>query len=385
MKACSLFSGIGGFEVGFDQAGIETTLVCDNDPAALAVLKARFPDISREQDIALMRSLPSCDILTAGWPCQDLSQAGKMVGADGRRSGMVRHVFRLIDATRRKPRFIVLENVAFALHLDGGRAIKKVVSELEARNYSWAYRILDTREFGLPQRRRRIFIVATLDESPLPILFDGVGAALDELTPQRVGFYWTEGNRGLGWSPEAIPPLKGGSAFSIPSAPAVWDRNSREFFVPGISDAERLQGLRSGWTSPAEDTPTGARSRWRLVGNAVSVPVTRWLGKRLSSFQSGAIRQVDLPLQKFQRQHNIAWGGPGVKPVQSYLTVEGPRRPKRSLISDFKFRDQRPLSVRAAKGFLERLLDSPLIVDPKFKKDLAMYCKTSVRIANKAA
>ena len=76
-------------------------------------------------------------------------------GISGVRSNMIKHVFRLLDETRLKPQYILLENVSFALHLHGGKAIRMVVRELENRGYHWAYRILNTREFGLPQRRRR--------------------------------------------------------------------------------------------------------------------------------------------------------------------------------------------------------------------------------------
>jgi DNA (cytosine-5)-methyltransferase 1 len=152
-----------------------------------------------------MKSLPSCEILVAGWPCQDLSQAGRMTGIHGDHSGLVTEIFRLIRAARKKPTFVVLENVAFALHLQEGRALKYVTGELEELGYAWAYRILDTRNFGLPQRRRRLFIVASRSCDPAGLLFDG---QTDEqphaIKSDMTGFYWTEGNTGIGWSPGAM-------------------------------------------------------------------------------------------------------------------------------------------------------------------------------------
>ena len=228
LKVCSLFSGIGGFERGLFRTGFNPILLCENDPAAQAVLKSKFPDCDLQADVTKIAKLPYCDVLTAGWPCQDLSQAGKTAGFRGSRSGLVSEVFRLIKSADRKPKFVILENVAFALHLDSGNAIKRVTKALEELGYNWAYRVLDTRGFGLPQRRRRLFIVGSLHHDARRVLFDGIAneCVSPKKKPQQVGFYWTEGNRGLGWSPEAIPPLKGGSSFSIPSPPAIWLRRS---------------------------------------------------------------------------------------------------------------------------------------------------------------
>src|SRR3546814_8637691 len=89
-----------------------------------------------------------------------------MAGMGGGQSGLISHVFRLLDARRTKPNVVLLENVAFALSLKQGEAVTQVTNELAARGYRWAYRILNTREFGLPHRRRRIFICGMLDGDP---------------------------------------------------------------------------------------------------------------------------------------------------------------------------------------------------------------------------
>ena len=86
MRVCSVFSGIGGFEVGLGRAGFNTVLMCEKDSAARAVLEKRFPDVQLEPDITKLKELPACDVVTAGWPCQDLSQAGRTMGITGRNS-----------------------------------------------------------------------------------------------------------------------------------------------------------------------------------------------------------------------------------------------------------------------------------------------------------
>ena len=97
------------------------------------------------------------------------------------------------------------------------------------------------------------------------------------------GFYWTEGNRGLGWAVDATPTLKGGSGLGIPSPPAIRLPNGGGICTPDIRDAERLQGFDADWTLvEGQDERRRNGQRWKMVGNAVSVPVFSWVGDRLS-------------------------------------------------------------------------------------------------------
>lgn len=133
--------------------------------------------------------------------------------------------------------------------------------------------MLDAREFGLLHRRRRIFIIGML-EGPGSVLFDSIDRVASEYElASDIGLYWTEGTRGVGWAPDAVPPLKGGSGLSIPSPPAIRTAKTRLFQTPGIEDAERLQGFAVDWTTAGWEAAKGDRLRWCLVGNAVSVPV----------------------------------------------------------------------------------------------------------------
>lgn len=123
------------------------------------------------------------------------------------------------------------------------------------------------------------------------------------------GFYWTEGLRGLGWARDAVPTVKGGSRLGIPSPPAVWLPDQSVFGTPSIEDAERLQGFESGWTEPALAVGGRRGNRWRLVGNAVCVPMTAWLGRRLA--QPGDVVAPDRPLWDGDRWPMAAWGAEG--------------------------------------------------------------------------
>ncbi len=357
LRVCSLFSGIGGFERGLAGAGHEAVLMCESDPFARAVLTTHFPGVPIDPDVTTMAALPDCDLLTAGWPCQDLSQVGGTSGADGPRSGLVSHVFRLLATAPRRPRYVLLENVAFALDLHGGRAVHRVTAALEELGYRWAYRILDTRAFGLPQRRRRLFVLGALDTDPAALLMEGIGATPSgpDPDPTMVGFYWTEGTSGIGWSPDAVPPLKGGSGVGIPSPPAVWERLTGRFIAPGIEDAERLQGFPAGWTAAAANLPRGDRRRWTLVGNAVSVPVAEWLGLRLADpNQAAECVAGRVATGSRARTPRAAAGGPGLRPKPYDGANEGSRRSLRLTLTDFGLSGAVPLSERAIGGFARR-------------------------------
>jgi DNA (cytosine-5)-methyltransferase 1 len=363
MKIASLFSGIGGLEVGLHRAGHATLAFVENWAPAGAVLSRRFRDIPNEGDITQLEALPGgAELVTAGFPCQDLSQAGKTAGIRGNRSGLVEHVFRLI--TKGKPNWVLLENVPFMLQLDGGSAMARIVAEFEVSGYRWAYRVVNTLAF-LPHRRERVFFLASRESDPADVLLADEAEVLSIQTlldTHAHGFYWTEGTRGLGWGPDCVPTLKKGSTVGIPSPPAILLTNG-EIITPDIRDAERLQGLSSDWTRSAEEVARSS-SRWSLVGNAVSVPVSEWIGRRLMrpaaydrdrdgdildgkhwprAARSDGLRRREVRISSFP-----AWKKR--EPLQQFLRYPGAL-----------------LSTRATAGFLSRIEKSSLRFVPGFK------------------
>ena len=107
--AVGLFAGIGGLELGFRQAGASTKLLCEVWPPAQAVLQERFPGVPLWSDVGNLPELPEADVVSAGFPCTDLSQAGRMAGIQGEASGLVKHLFALLKDAH--PRWVVIENV----------------------------------------------------------------------------------------------------------------------------------------------------------------------------------------------------------------------------------------------------------------------------------
>lgn len=356
----SLFAGIGGFEAAFASVGYRPLLLCELDRFAAAVLRDRFPEIELTDDILELDQIPECDVVTAGFPCQDLSQAGRMAGIGGQNSRLVDEVFRLIDSMLKPPRWLVLENVPFMLNLHDGAGMDTLVEYCEERGWRWAYRILDARAFGLPQRRRRVVFVASPSQDPAPRLLGVDRGAPNETSRADAahGFYWTEGNRGHGLGADCTPPLKGSSGLGIASPPAVWFPRSGRVVTPTIKVCERLQGFESGWTAAAGRLDGGERQRWRLIGNAVPVPMFKWLAKRLKpTTLAGSWKSEELEVDA--RWPAAAHGdGKGVRKAAS--VSEWPARWKRETLAAFVGSSVRPLSARAAKGFRDRLTESNL-------------------------
>jgi DNA (cytosine-5)-methyltransferase 1 len=368
-----LFAGVGGIELGLHQAGFETVYMCESWDPARAVLQRRFPDVPIAPDIRNVRRLPSASIVTAGFPCTDLSQAGRTAGIEGVESGLVQHALDLLE--RNQATWVVLENVRNMLALHKGRAMAAITGRLASMKYRWAYRVIDSRFTGVPQRRQRVFLVASRTDDPREVLFADDAAQRDErvLRADAFGFYWTEGLRGLGWVRDGVPTLKGGSTIGIPSPPAIWlphERAASRFVTPRIDVAERLQGFRAGWTRSGATGRRGEGARWRLVGNAVTVGVSRWIGQRLA--QPGRWNhELQRALDTGSVWPTAAWGegGKAWAVAVSMWPTQHRHRPLRPMMGD----DSAPLSRRGAAGFLERLERSSLHVPMQFRLDLKEY------------
>jgi DNA (cytosine-5)-methyltransferase 1 len=361
VTVAGLFAGIGGIELGLGRAGHESELLCEIDPGASHVLRQRFPDVSLVRDVREIRALPNVDIVAAGFPCQDLSQAGRTAGIGGTQSSLVGQVFRLLDSRKRGPKWLLLENVSFMLQLDRGKAMRYLTDELEVRGYRWAYRVVDTRAFGLPQRRQRVILIASKNEDPRTVLFaDDAEPFEPSFSSNRwCGFYWTEGSRGLGWAVDGVPTLKGGSTIGIPSPPAIWKPKTGEIVTPGINDAERLQGFDADWTLSVADVQGVRRAhRWKLVGNAVSVPVAEWIGMRLAAPGAFDESRTGRLLGRGVSWPKAAFGAKGkVYPIDVTLW---PLRRKLQHLSDFLAFGLIPLSARATLGFHSRAIKAQL-------------------------
>lgn len=386
IHVAGLFAGIGGIELGFHQAlgdDLETVLLCEYWDAAQQVLEHRFPETKLIPDVRHLPRLPrGLDVLAAGFPCTDLSQAGQMAGIGGEASGLVTHVFealRLVREARRRLPWLLIENVPNMLALDKGRAMAYLVQELEALGYRWAYRTVDSRFTGVPQRRRRVILLASVQHDPRTVLFaDDAGVpAADELADNAYGFYWTEGRTGLGWAVDAVPTLKGGSTIGIPSPPAVWLPDAapgRRFVKPSITAAEQLQGFPAGWTDVFDSTRRNG-PRWKLIGNAVTVGVSRWVASRIAA-PGDPINEEEL-WDRDGRWPSAAWGDGG-KIVRVAVSEFPVQKPYQHLLDVVDVGSADVLSQRALAGFSSRLNRGNLGRFPGFREDVAAELDSAV-------
>ena len=180
LTAISLFAGVGGFDLAFQRAGVKVTAAVEIDKKCRDVLALHFPETKLFDDVKEVTGeqlratgfIPERGIIAGGFPCQDLSIAGLRRGLDGSRSGLFHEIIRLADEL--KPQFLILENVGGLLSSQRGKDMGIVITALVERGYGVCWRVLDSQNFGVPQRRRRVFIVASFRDHrrPAEILFE---------------------------------------------------------------------------------------------------------------------------------------------------------------------------------------------------------------------
>lgn len=265
----SLFSGIGGLE----HPSIPPVLFCEQDAECHVVIKGRElnRDITIHNDIRDLHVPPLASFVVGGWPCQDISSAGKQVGLSGNRSGLFFDMLRVAVASGAHT--IIGENVPNLLTLKGGADFE--AAKLAVRNYGFnhiSWRILSAREFGLPQDRNRLFIVASKHPShALALHCDIPPHSAHKETPEVHGFYWTGGKRSICYSTGYVPALKVGATDNRGRGTvAVFDgRIARKLTV---AENLALQGF-----SDIPISGMAPSTLLRMAGNAVAKPVGQFV------------------------------------------------------------------------------------------------------------
>lgn len=302
-SVASFFSGIGGLDLGLERAGFSLLFHCEIKPFCREILRQHWPNLPLADDIRKLddSEIPEADVWAAGFPCQDLSLArmGPRSGLRGQQSGLFHEFMRLVRG--RTPRVIVLENVHGLLSSHGGRDFAIVLKALDELGYGVAWRVLNSKDFGVPQQRRRVYIVAVHRdrESPGKVLFEPEcgdwntkKSGQDEKKSASL-FQTIIGDPRKG-------PLVKSLAHCIYAESArhtgtdwsrnyVWHPNGRvRRFTP--NEVERVQGFPEDWTRPLHFDESQADRidslRYHAVGNAVTPPVAEWVGRRLISVMS---------------------------------------------------------------------------------------------------
>jgi DNA (cytosine-5)-methyltransferase 1 len=302
LTVASFFAGIGGFDLGFEQAGFDVVWQCEKKPFCNQILEKQWPGVPRGTDIEKVKpdDIRPAAVWTGGFPCQDVSLArmGPREGLRGKKSGLFFKFRELLEAQgepgRSRPEVVVIENVTGLLSSHDGRDFAVVIRALADCGYGVAWRVLDSRYFGVPQSRKRVFIVGSLRGPAVAgsILFEPERCSRNPTARRPNGkksvspFQIIAGDSKRGFAKQLAHCLYAESARHTGTD---WSRNYVSYPEGRVRrltpvEAEQLQGFAPGYTVPEGADPTSEKldsARYHACGNAVTVPVAAWIGQRV--------------------------------------------------------------------------------------------------------
>lgn len=310
MKVGSTFSGVGGFDLGLERAGMEIVWQAEIDQWCRKVLESHWPDIKIYNDVKEINdSAEPVELLVGGFPCQDLSIAGRRAGLAGEKSSLFFEFARISRELR--PKWFLLENVAGLLSSSDGRDFAIVLSEMAALGYGISWRILDARFFGTAQRRRRVFIVGHLGKDGCKQAVRALGTGSEGNVEASRSSWQNNQTR----SKEGIEParcitssnerlaidaenfviansLSGGDpkrGFRLDVEAAVGNHviMDEDVVVRRLTplECERLMSWPDNWTLMDGDTSPDSR-RYAACGNGVVSNVSEWIARRIMAIEN---------------------------------------------------------------------------------------------------
>jgi DNA (cytosine-5)-methyltransferase 1 len=231
MRVLDLFSGIGGFSLGLERAGMRTVAFCEIDPYCQRVLRKHWPDIPVHDDVRTFGGV-AAEVICGGFPCQDISRAGKRAGINGERSGLWYEFRRLIGEVR--PRYVIVENVA-AITV---RGLLRVLGDLADLRYDAEWRVLGADDIGASQHRKRLWLLAYPDDPRL----------------QRPVWVRQPGTSRAQWQAAHCEPL----------------RSACGYWPPGPGEVMHIPRM--------DDGPSDRAHRLRALGNTVVPQIAEMIG-----------------------------------------------------------------------------------------------------------
>lgn len=394
----SFFAGIGGFDLGFEKEGFRSSYICENNSFCNEVLNLRWPDVPKAGDINEVdaSTIPDAEVWCGGFPCQDISVARGSLsrpGLKGSRSGLFHRFAELIET--KKPEVVLIENVAGLFNSNSGNDFAVILSTMNSLGYGVAWRLLNSRYFGVPQSRPRVYLccwknsmphaLSTLFETEVPNKAARERAAfITESTPAgeyprmpQVGYCLaaTSGRHtGTDWSRTYVT-CKDGVRRLTPI------------------ECERLQGFPDNWTKVDADSEDADSLRYAAIGNAVSVPVIQWIAKRIKielentsevSLDDLLTRHApfkesvwhDLPDTSIEHE-KIRWGKSGIMWNGRYMLAEHRELPCTPITSNLysivekdETADRYYLTPNAAEGILRRVDNNNRHLFPPLREGL---------------
>jgi DNA (cytosine-5)-methyltransferase 1 len=253
MRFGSLFSGIGGFDLALERAGMECAWQVEIDVSCQRVLAKHWPDVKRYEDVrdCGKENLEPVDLICGGFPCQDVSLAGKRAGLEGKRSTLWSEFSRIICEL--EPRWVVIENVFGLFSSDNGRFFGNILGDLAESGYDAEWEVLPASAFGAPHRRERVFIVAYTRGK------FGIDTQLFSKDSGDFDAWWEDANK---WGIDRIVPEMGTK------------------IVPGLARSWKEINTKSKVCRMVDGVPDGL-DRLKSLGNAVVPPVVEWIAKRI--------------------------------------------------------------------------------------------------------
>jgi len=302
MKFASFFAGIGGFDLGFQQAGMLPVFHCEIDSYCQAILKRHWPEVPLHGDIKTLdaSNIPQADLWSGGWPCQDVSNANSQrAGIGGDRSGLFFEFAKLAKIVR--PKWIVLENVSGLLSSDNGTAFESVIDELEEIGYLGIWFTCNLIDAGIPHNRERVFLIGSY-KSDCAYEFYSDGGKLLRDNKTR-----TEGGARLQARPNipeefisndpVLVQRRGGFGYTKARGYSPTIRAQTGNHQGGHTDRPILCGqkLDVERVRDSDGVPRGLDGRrGRFIGNSVAPPVARFIGTEILRIEAD---QAKRPLE----------------------------------------------------------------------------------------
>jgi DNA (cytosine-5)-methyltransferase 1 len=295
MNYGSVCSGIEAASVAWGGLGWTPSWFAEIDPFCCALLRKHYPGVSNYGDIEKIKSL-SCNLVVGGTPCQSFSIQGDRGGLDDPRGKLTEQFVRLVREI--DPRWFVWENVPGVLSIDTGLAFRQFVHAFVQLGYGVAWRVLDLRFFGRPQRRRRVILVGHHGDwrAPGAVLFEhgsnapdnGAFAKIRKGRSIRVAGV-TQG-RQFGWTGDETPKF---GVDCVPTLRASQGGEGVGILKDGVMrkltiiEWERLQGFPDNYTRiECNGKPASDSTRRTAIGNSFPVPIFTWLGRRIHEWES---------------------------------------------------------------------------------------------------
>jgi DNA (cytosine-5)-methyltransferase 1 len=298
----SFFAGIGGFDLAFEQSGFKTLFLCEINPFCNQILARHWPRVRKELDINEIEidNIPNADVWCGGFPCQDISLArgaSARLGLNGKRSGLFYRFADLIS--KKEPEVVIIENVGGLFNSNKGRDFGVILQTMSSMGYAVAWRLLNSRYFGVPQSRTRVYLCCWKNspQKALKVMFDEKGAVKPK--NERTDFITEESK------PNEYPKVpKVAYCLAASSGRHTGTDWSRTYVISknGVRrlspvESERLQGFPDCWTLPEENLNSNENIdtlRYTAIGNAVTVPVVKWVAKRVYEELSSAEKEINL-------------------------------------------------------------------------------------------